>query len=97
MLEEFVTHLALYSYDGLPRCACASGFELMYDGFSCAKPSAYFVILQENVADISRASLDKPINFDSLGVINITNSAPTTADIDQMYGSASALTGECRA
>ncbi|KAL6723507.1 hypothetical protein Aduo_018503 [Ancylostoma duodenale] len=55
----------------------------MYDGFSCAKPSAYFVILQENVADISRASLDKPINFDSLGVINITNGAPTTADIDQ--------------
>ncbi|XGW32859.1 hypothetical protein V3C99_017403 [Haemonchus contortus] len=90
-------HLCVVSADGLPKCMCSTGFELMSDQRMCRKPSAYFVILQQNVADISRASLEKPINFDSLDIVNITE-APITADIDQrgnyiVYGYSSSVTG----
>ncbi|KAJ1362867.1 hypothetical protein KIN20_022572 [Parelaphostrongylus tenuis] len=74
----------------------------MYDGQTCRKPSAHFVLLQDGVADISIASLemlislfflnffswfssvtsDRPTNFDSQGVLKVTDPS-TTADIDQ--------------
>ncbi|KAK5985914.1 hypothetical protein GCK32_006705, partial [Trichostrongylus colubriformis] len=89
-------HLCVVSADG-PKCLCSMGFELMSDERTCRKPSAYFVVLQKDVADISRASLEKPINFDSLDMLNITES-PTTTDIDQrgnyiVYGYSSSTSG----
>ncbi|KAK6029605.1 EGF-like domain protein [Ostertagia ostertagi] len=90
-------HLCVVSSQGMPKCLCSTGFELMSDERTCRKPSSYFVMLQEDVADISRASLEKPLNFDSLDILNITE-PPTTADIDQrgnylVYGYSSTTNG----
>ncbi|VDP45565.1 unnamed protein product [Heligmosomoides polygyrus] len=72
----------------------------MSDGRTCRKPSAYLVLVQNNVSDISRASLEKPVNFYSLDILNVTES-PTTVDIDQrgsyiVYGYSSAKYGYIR-
>ncbi|KAK6034741.1 Low-density lipoprotein receptor repeat class B, partial [Cooperia oncophora] len=90
-------HLCIVSAEGVPKCLCSMGYELMSDERTCRKPSSYFVILQEDITDISRASLEKPINFDSLDILNITE-PPTTADIDQrgnyiVFGYSSSRTG----
>ncbi|VDL72484.1 unnamed protein product [Nippostrongylus brasiliensis] len=90
-------HLCVLSSEGVPKCLCSVGYELTSDERSCRKPTAYFVIVQKSVSDISRASLEKPLNFESLGVLNVTES-PTTVDIDQrgsyiVYGYSSSTTG----
>ncbi|VDM62589.1 unnamed protein product [Angiostrongylus costaricensis] len=92
--------LLLRIADGEPKCKCSTGFELMYDGRTCSKPSAYFVLLQDGVRDISRVSLNMPMTFDSLGILNVTD-PPSTADIDQrgkyiVYGYSSSSMGYIR-
>uniref|UniRef100_A0A0K0CYF4 Low-density lipoprotein receptor-related protein 6 n=1 Tax=Angiostrongylus cantonensis TaxID=6313 RepID=A0A0K0CYF4_ANGCA len=82
---------------GEPKCKCSTGFELMYDGRTCSKPSAYFVVLQDGVRDIFKLSLEMPMTFDSLDIMNVTD-PPSTADIDQrgkyiVYGYSSSSMG----
>lgn len=93
-------HLCTVSAHGVPKCMCSTGYELMSDGRTCRKPSAYLVLVQNNVSEISRASLEKPVNFYSLDILNVTES-PTTVDIDQrgsyiVYGYSSAKYGYIR-